>query len=472
MDSETNIKEKIKGTNEDFIQKELRPFLKIPSYTLNSDGIITAINYIKSYISDSSENLEEFQGEINPVIMAEIKGNSSSKILIYMMYDAQPINKRNDWIEDPFGAKIRMLPSPLNRWGKCIIARGSYNSKSPLISFLNIIKLLKRENQLPISLLLLFDGEEEMGSPTLLKLLEENKELFQQCKDAYYPAFKQDLDGRAVLKLGYKGIISLKIKVQTINLEVHSSYANVIPNPIQYLIEFLEKIYSKNKFIIGSLAQDYKLSKEEKELINALSNKKMIQKIKQKAGIQHVSIETPEEFLYAYLFKPTFNISTLKGGYLKEGIKNSVPNSALSKIDIRFAHNISPHRIYKEIDEQAKKFSKNLHIKIKIKKRLGYGPSRVKSNSIIVKSLLQTFKQLHVEPEIWPLSAAASPLSKIQNELGIHYITGGLGVGGNAHAANEFIQLKSIIYARLAYYHFLNNYSRLLIKSSKFLNNI
>jgi len=175
MVAETNIEEKIKRSNEKFIQKELRPFLKIPSFTLNSEGISTAINHISSYISDFSENIKTYQGKINPVIMAEIKGKSSPRLLIYMMYDTQPINKRDDWIEDPFGAKIITLPSSLNRLGKCIIARGAYNSKTPLISFLNIIKLLKKENQLPISLLLLFDGEEEMGSPTLLKLLEENE---------------------------------------------------------------------------------------------------------------------------------------------------------------------------------------------------------------------------------------------------------------------------------------------------------
>ncbi len=465
MEVETNIEEKIKANNEKFIQKDLCPFLKIPSSTLNSEGISTAINYITSYISDFSESIEKFQGEINPVFLAKIKGNNSSQLLIYMMYDTQPINKREDWIEEPFGASIRELPSPLNHLGNCIIARGAYNSKTPLISFLNIIKLLKKENKLPLSLLLVFDGEEEIGSPTLLKLLEENKELFRNCKDAYYPAVKQDLDGKAVLKLGYKGIVSLKIKVQTSNLEAHSSYANIIPNSPQYLIEFLEKIYSKRKFNIESLAKAYELSKEEIDLINALIKKKIISKIIQKAGIDHVSIEKPEEFLYAYLFKPTFNISTLKGGYLKKGIKNSVPNSALSKIDIRFAHNILPHIIYKEIEEQAKNFLKNLPIKISIKKRLGYGPSRVKRNSVLVRSLLNTFKELNVEPELWPISAAASPLSKIQNELGINYVTGGLGIGGNAHAANEFIQLDSIINARLGYFHFLNNYYKLLIES-------
>ena len=78
---------------------------------------------------------------------------------------------------------------------------------------------------------------------------------------------------------------------------------------------------------------------------------------------------------------------------------------------------------------------------------------------------------LGVSTELWPLSAAAAPLSKIQKDLDLNFITGGLGIGGFAHAANEFIQYDSIINTRLANYYFLEFYSKLLkkklIKKSK-----
>ena len=72
-----------------------------------------------------------------------------------MMYDTQPINKENEWISPPFGADIKVLPSPLDSLGDCIITRGAYNSKTPLMCFLNILKILKDNDNLPISLLLL-----------------------------------------------------------------------------------------------------------------------------------------------------------------------------------------------------------------------------------------------------------------------------------------------------------------------------
>ncbi|MFX0181184.1 MAG: hypothetical protein ACFE78_13440, partial [Candidatus Hodarchaeota archaeon] len=70
------------------------------------------------------------------------------------------------------------------------------------------------------------------------------------------------------------------------------------------------------------------------------------------------------------------------------------------------------------------------------------------------------FEKLDVQTEIWPLSAAAAPLSKIQKDLGLNFIVGGLGIGGFAHSPNEFIQVDSIINMRLINYYFLNNYTQ------------
>ena len=76
-------------------------------------------------------------------------------------------------------------------------------------------------------------------------------------------------------------------------------------------------------------------------------------------------------------------------------------------------------------------------------------------------NLIKSVNKLEVETEIWPISAAAAPLSKIQEVLGLNYVAGGLGIGGSAHSANEFIQYSSINNTRLSYYYFLQEYSQL-----------
>ncbi|MHA1235534.1 MAG: M20/M25/M40 family metallo-hydrolase, partial [Promethearchaeota archaeon] len=258
-----DLEELIRHTNNKFIKDDLIPFLKIPSYTSNREAINEAKDFITSYISDFSEKIVEIEGKMNPLLLAEVDGNTKEKLLIYMMYDTQPINKEKEWLTNPFGAEITDLPKPLNKLGKVIIARGAYNSKTPLLCFINVVKLLKEEEKLPISLMFLIDGEEELGSPTLLNTLKIKKNMFNACTDAYYPSIKQDLNKISVLKLGYKGILSLSIIVSSANSESHSAFSSMIPNPAQDLIFVLNSIYSENKFKINSLSVPYKMTENE-----------------------------------------------------------------------------------------------------------------------------------------------------------------------------------------------------------------
>ena len=462
MEPINKIESKIKNNNKEFIDKELRPFLRIPSNTMNKEGIQKAKDFIISYINSFSETITEYKGTHNPLILAKVGGKKKETILIYMMYDTQPISERENWICDPFSAEIHTLDYPLEVLGDCIIARGAYNSKTPLICFLNVVRILKRNNELPISLLFFFDGEEEIGSPTLLKFIEERKELFKDCIDAFYPATKQNITGNSILKLGYKGILSLTIKVRSKNNEPHSAYSGMIPNPAADLISVLNLIYSNGEFQINSLRKSYNLTVEEESILNELINHLDIESIKKKAGIlQTLESDTKLDFIN-YLFNPTFNISTLKSGFLGEGFKNYVPNNATTNIDIRFAHNVPVDVIFHEIKEKIEKFSINSNSEIELTKNLGYESSRVKKNTPLVKSLIKSAKVLGVKTELWPISAAGAPLSKIQKFLNLNFITGGLGVGGSAHSANEFIQYSSIVKARLSYYNFLKIYSQLI----------
>ncbi|MHA2088809.1 MAG: M20/M25/M40 family metallo-hydrolase, partial [Promethearchaeota archaeon] len=417
MKSINPIANKLKITNEKFIETALIPFLQISSETLNSEGIIKAKDFIISYISDFCDEITEYPGEINPLILAKVIGNSPKCLLVYMMYDTQPISRGNEWISNPYEARIQNLPPPLDVMGNCIIARGAYNSKTPLICFLNILKLLRNESKLPFSLLLLFDGEEEMGSPSLLKILENNKNMFKDCIDIYYPSAKQNLNGKSILKLGYKGILSITLKVTSKNKEPHSAFSAIIPNPTIDLVALLNNIYSKDQFLIDCLKKPYNLSKEEHLLIDGLMKTVDLKQIKEKAGILHTHETDPRIFFMKYLFDPTFNISTLKSGFMKEGIKNFIPNKAFCNIDIRFAHKISENVIFKEIKEKVEEFSHNSKSKIEIIKNIGYESSRVTKDSRLVQSLIESANNLGVETEIWPISAAAAPLTVIQNIL-------------------------------------------------------
>ena len=464
--SEENFQGKIiellEKSNEKFIENELKPFLKIPSSSLNHEGIIKAKNYIISYVSEFCDDVNEYSGELNPIVIAKVKGQVEDTLLIYMMYDTQPINKKKEWISPPFGAEIKVLAPPLDVLGNCIIARGAYNSKTPLMCFLNVVKTLKKRKTLPLSLLLIFDGSEEVGSPDLLHYCNANKDRFESCMDAYYPSIKQDLSGNSIIKLGYKGILSLTIKTSSKNKEPHSAFGAMIPNPARDLISILHEIYSNNVFHVASLKSNYNLSEEENSTLEELFTVLNLEEIKKKAGIVETLDKDPKKAFFDYLFKPTFNISTLKSGFLEEGTKNMVPNKAQCNIDIRFAHDVTIDRLYEEIKEKIEQVKKNLKSNVNIIKNIGYSGSRVERDSILVQSLIESAKMLKYKTLLWPLSPAAAPLSEIQRILGVNFVVGGLGIGGLAHSPNEFVQVDSIINTRLSYFYFLNSYANKL----------
>ena len=457
----SKIEEIIRNANKKFIEEDLTNFLKISSFTLNKEAIIEAKDFIISYISDFCEDIKEIEGEINPLLLAKVEGKIEDSLLIYMMYDTQPVNNKNKWISNPFGAEVTQLPKPLDRLGNCLIARGAYNSKTPLLCFLNVVKILKEEKKLPVSLLFLFDGEEELGSPTLLKILENRKDLFNSCLGAYYPSMKQDLNGNSVLKLGYKGILSLTVKVTSTNEETHSAFSSMVPNPALDLISLLNTIYSKEKFNINSLHNPYHMTSDEQSMIKDLMKKIDLEIIRKKAGITQTLEDDTKKSFVNYLFNPTFNISTLKSGYLENGVKNIVANKAECNIDIRFAHGVSVNLIFEEIKKKINDLARNLKSSFEIIRNIGYERSKVRENSILIKSLVDSFKELGFTTQIWPISAAAAPLSQIQSQLGLNFIAGGLGIGGYAHAPNEFVQVKSIQNTRLSNYLFLKNYADL-----------
>jgi hypothetical protein len=76
MKSNDTIKNKLKKGNKTFIETDLLPFLRIPSVTLNKEGIIKAKDFIISYISEICEEITEYQGNFNPLILAKVNGKS------------------------------------------------------------------------------------------------------------------------------------------------------------------------------------------------------------------------------------------------------------------------------------------------------------------------------------------------------------------------------------------------------------
>jgi len=230
----TRIKNYVESNNQYFIN-EVRSFLQIPSISGTGEGIKETVSFLAKWIKD------KFNAEVNllsyvkhPIIYAKLKGKSNKKVIFYNMYDVQPVEPLELWESPPFEARIV---------GDKIIARGAYNTKGALMScLLGILSFIELENELPFEIILVLEGEEELGSPSMPKFVEDK---YNELKDSimcYFAFPSERVLGKPSIVLGNKGIVFLEIKTKTSKYDVHSSLSRGFINPVAVISSIISHL--------------------------------------------------------------------------------------------------------------------------------------------------------------------------------------------------------------------------------------
>src|SRR5574341_1877823 len=113
-------------------------------------------------------------GTGSPIVVGTVPADSptTTTIIMYGMYDVQPPDPLEEWTVPPYKGAIKDVPP----YGPCVVARGVTNSKGPLVCFIAAIDAIKRTRPggLPVNVLFVVEGEEEMGSPSLIPFVREH----------------------------------------------------------------------------------------------------------------------------------------------------------------------------------------------------------------------------------------------------------------------------------------------------------
>ena len=177
---------------------------------------------------------------IPPVVYGEVKSKSNPSgktILFYNHYDVQPVDPIEKWNEDPFSGKVI---------GNHIYGRGSSDDKGELITRIKAVEyFLQETGDVPCNIKFLIEGEEEIGSPNLIKYVQRYKEKFKSDLVIWESGYV-DKDDRAIISLGQKGILNVEINVHGPSRDVHSSLAVAIESPAWRLVHLLSLLYNAN----------------------------------------------------------------------------------------------------------------------------------------------------------------------------------------------------------------------------------
>ena len=258
------------------------------------------------------------------------------------MYDVKQFDPA-EWTSPPTEARIVDKP-PL---GKVIVGRGAVNQKGPEAAFLAALHAIRGAGKkMPVNLVMVAEGEEEIGSPHIPQLVRRPEVLaaLKKCVGVFMPSATQDLDGIVTVNLGSKGVIELELVSSGEKWgrgpakDIHSSLKAMVDSPAWHLVKALNRLVSEdgNEIAIDNYPKPRPLSAEEKAMIEKVSKVRSEAQAKKQFSVQHWIDDLPWEQANERLeSQPTVNIEGLVGGYTGPGGKTILPHRAVAKIDMR-----------------------------------------------------------------------------------------------------------------------------------------
>ncbi|MBI4526133.1 MAG: M20/M25/M40 family metallo-hydrolase [Deltaproteobacteria bacterium] len=412
--------------------EELRTLVRQPSISSQNYGVKECGELIRKMMEEVGIEASVLPTNGQPVVFGRLASPKAVKtLLIYNHYDVQPVEPLDAWEHPPFEATMV---------GERIVGRGSTDSKGNLLCHLKAVEaFLKTDQEVPVNLKFLFDGEEEIGSPSLPDFVEKHRDsLAADGSLSFDGGF--DASGQPRIQLGSSGLLYIEIRARGPKRDLHSARARLVENPAWKLVWALQSMKGRDERILIDHFYDDILPPTEEEL-----------KLLEDSGWDdraHLEEYGVDRFLLGLtgiaaserlLFQPTCNISGFKAGHLGEGMKTIVPAEALVKVDFRLVHRQNPLDILEKVKRHlAKHGFSDLEVHC-----LGYiEPSRTPFRSRIAQALISAARENYrTEPVIKPTGEASGRQGPwLASRLGIEGAASGVGPPKwRGHAPNEFI---------------------------------
>ena len=421
-----------------------RVFLRQKSISATGEGIRETAEWLNELIKELGGEVSLCGDPSYPIVFGRVPGQSTKNLIVYGMYDVQPADEPH-WISPPFAAEIHSLPG----LGECVIARGAVNSKGALCGLFNTLRTMRQNGEIPINVIFIIEGQEEIGSPQLPAFIQAHRQDLKGDAVVDFD-FSEDTKGRVSMHLGLKGIVYLDLvcrggqKGGPTETALHGSVSAWIASPAWRLIHALSSLTDgrENIKISGFYDNVAPPSRKDIQLL-----KKLAQTFDEKAFLKEMKSLCFKydrhgiDLLKRGLYSPIINVNGVHTGYVGPGTKTVLPRRALAKIDIRFGPNMEP-------DEAVHKLRQYLLDQgfddIEVHVRDSYTWSKTNVVEPIVQTMLSAYRAHRIEPEIWPIATWAAPYFVFSRILGLPVVSGGLGHGGRQHVANEYMTVAGL----------------------------
>jgi acetylornithine deacetylase/succinyl-diaminopimelate desuccinylase-like protein len=317
----------------------LSQLVAIPSVSATGEGVVECADALSGMMRSLGIRTELLDtGGDGPMVWGTI-GTGPVRLVIYGHYDVQPAGPRELWRDDPFVPVIR---------DGAIWGRGVGDNKGQLLAHLCALEswLDTFGEPPPVELVFVFDGEEEIGSPTSLPFIEGDPDRFGG--DFLYGADGSTLGlSDPAVYLGVRGLVYLELRVPGVADEWHSgSYGGLLPNPIQRLAAALTSLADVDGHVNVDGFYDPVIPPTDAERRLAKQLPASFLANPHAFGSASFRVEDPRDAMF---FRPQFCVSGVSGGYGGPGVKTAVPTDARAKLDVTIVPGQKPDEVTAQI---------------------------------------------------------------------------------------------------------------------------
>ena len=276
----------------------------------------------------------------HPMVVAHHDGPAGSPhVLFYGHYDVQPVDPLELWHDDPFTPSIK----DLEPGRKVITGRGSSDDKGQLMLFVEACRAWKAvHGSLPCRVSILFEGEEESGSPSLKPFLEANAQELKADFAMVCDTSMWDHETPAI-STALRGLVGEEITVRAADRDLHSGeYGGAAANPIRILAKVLADIHDDTGRVTIPGFYDGVAETPAPILKSWEGLGETAETFLGKVGLSVPSGEQGRSVLELVWARPTAEFNGISGGYTGKGFKTVIAAEAHAKVSFRLVHKQDP----------------------------------------------------------------------------------------------------------------------------------
>ncbi len=430
--------------------QRLQQWIRQPSIAAENRGMSEGCDLMMRMLRDAGfDQVTKIPTGGHPGVFATLDAGAARTAGIYFMYDVKQADPA-EGSSPPFEAALADKPG----LGQILIGRGAVNQKGPEATWLAALHAFKAAGRkLPVNLVFVAEGEEEIGSPHFPQVVRRPDILAALRKSigVYMPMPMQALDGTVTINLGAKGVVELELVSsgerwhRGPRQDLHSSNEARVDSPAWHLVQALATLVGPDGHtpaIDGYADKARPLNAEEKALIREAATRQSEALAKQQMGVEHWVHDVDWlESLELLAGRPTVNIEGLVGGYTGPGGKTILPHRAVAKLDLRLVPAMTAAGALAALQAH---LAKRGFGDIEVNMTGGYDPTTTPRDSALIKAQAAVYRRHGADPVFWPRLAGSWPGYIFTGEpLKLPAGHFGMGHGNGAHAPDEYYVIES-----------------------------